>query len=65
MTIRKSDLIAALQRIDGDPLVFVDIDGRVSNDVKPTVIRATSTMIGRIELEATERPAIGDQVILL
>lgn len=65
MIVRKSQLIEALQRIDGDPLVFVDVDGQVSNHVKPVCFPATAEMIGRIEKEAVERPQVGEPVILL
>ena len=63
--MRKSELIERLQRIDGDPLVLVDVDGVLSDDLSPSLRTADERLIANIDGRTSARPAIGEPVILL
>jgi hypothetical protein len=63
---RKSELIAALIAIPGDPLVFVDADGRLTDDFKPERHKTSLTMRDTLQRSASIQPnADEDEVVLL
>lgn len=64
--MRKSELIAALQKIEGDPRVFVDIDGQLSDDVGPVCYPTNAQLIKNLhESNTTPAPELGERVIIV
>jgi hypothetical protein len=49
--MRKTELIKQLEAIDGDPLVFIDVDGKLSDDICPALRTANPTLIRNIQAE--------------
>ncbi len=62
--IRKSDFIAQLQAIPGDPLVFIDIDGVLSDDIRPAIFDTNERTLQNMHSDVKTRPEIGEQIIL-
>jgi hypothetical protein len=63
--MRKSELIKKLQAIDGDPLVFVDINGEHSDDMDPHVFTTNPVFLKNINSHVKTLPAHGEKVILI
>jgi hypothetical protein len=61
----KSQLIRQLQEIPGDPVIFVDLDGKFSDDIKPVHYTANQQALASL-LPTNQTPLeLGEKYILI
>ena len=63
--MRKSELIAKLQAINGDPLIFLDLDGEHTDDISPMVLTVNKQFLANINSNVRTLPSAGDKVVLI
>lgn len=63
--MKKSELIALLNAIDGDPHIFIDVDGKFTDEIDPFVVKADARFNKSLMSTVTTELAHDERVILI